>query len=598
MDQMKTRAQVDAQYKWKLEDMYANDGVWEQDFAASQDAIKSAAAARGTLSSASGLHTAMVAFEKAEYLTQKLYTYARMRRDEDNGCTTYQALVERAMSRAIKLSAETAFFTPELLTVGAERIQGFYAQEPQLEKYRRSIDQQLRMQAHTLSPKEESLLAQAGEMADAPDTIYSMLTDADFTFGTVKNEEGKDVELTQGRFISLLESRNRDVRKETYDAYYAQYKRYTNTIAATYAASVKKDVFFAKARGYASTREQSLFNSEIPEGVYDALIEAVHRHLPAMHKYLKLRKKMLGVEKLHYYDIYTSIVPEVKMGAEYPEAFKMVADALAPLGETYVGDMKNALTDGWVDVYENAGKTSGAYSWGMYGTHPYVLLNYEDTLDNLFTLAHELGHAMHTFYSDQNQSFVNSQYPLFLAEIASTTNEAIVLHGLKQTLTRKEQLMALCNYQLEQIRGTVYRQTLFAEFEREVHAMALRGEALTAEAMTNIYRELNLAYYDGVEMDDNICYEWMRIPHFYRSFYVYQYATGYSAAVAFSRKILSGDADARDSYLGFLSAGSSKPALDILRDAGVDMESPQPVEECLKTFEETLDQLIKLLEEE
>lgn len=598
MDQMKTRAQVDAQYKWKLEDMYADDGVWEQDFAAAEDAIKSAAASRGTLGSASGLHTAMVALEKAEYLTQKLFTYARMRRDEDNGCTTYQALVERAMSRLTKLSAEMAYFGPELLTVGAERIQGFYAQEPQLEKYRRSIDQQLRMQAYTLSPKEESLLAQAGEMADAPNTIYSMLTDADFTFGTVKNEEGKDVELTQGRYISLLESRDRDVRKETYDAYYAQYKRYTNTIASTYAASVKKDVFFAKARGYASTREQSMFNSEIPQGVYDALIEAVHRHLPAMHKYLKLRKKMLGVEKLHYYDIYTSIVPEVKMGAKYPQAFQMVADALAPLGDQYVSDMKHALTDGWVDVYENAGKTSGAYSWGMYGTHPYVLLNYEDTLDNLFTLAHELGHAMHTFYSDKNQSFVNSSYPLFLAEIASTTNEAIVLDGLKKTLTRKEQLMALCNYQLEQIRGTVYRQTLFAEFEREVHAMALRGEALTAEAITNIYRELNLAYYDGVEMDDNICYEWMRIPHFYRSFYVYQYATGYSAAVAFSRKILSGDVDARNRYLGFLSAGSSKPALDILRDAGVDMENPQPVEECLKTFEETLDQLIKLLEEE
>ena len=434
-------------------------------------------------------------------------------------------------------------------------------------------------------------------MASAPDTIYSMLTDADMKFGFVTGEDGEKVELTHGRFIPLLQSPDRAVRKEAYETYYAAYRGLTNAIAATYSASVKKDIFFAKARGYASSREESLFENEIPEGVYDALIEAVHRHLPAMHRYLALRKKALQLPELRFYDIYAPIVPDVQLGLPYEEACKLVLEGLAPLGETYIQDLRRAFTDGWIDVYENAGKTSGAYSWGVYGVHPYVLLNYEPTLDSLFTIAHELGHSMHTFYSDKNQAFLNSEYPLFLAEIASTTNEAILLSSLKEKFTRRDQRMALCNYQLEQIRGTVYRQTLFAEFEREVHAMAMRGEALTAEALTAVYRRLNEVYYKGAVVDDDIAIEWMRIPHFYRAFYVYQYATGYSAAVAFSRRVLSGDAHKRDQYLGFLASGSSKPPLETLRLAGVDMESPEPVEECLRSFEEALDEMERLMEE-
>ena len=387
------------------------------------------------------------------------------------------------------------------------------------------------------------------------------------------------------------------MRRDAYEAYYKKYHEFSNTIAATYAASVKKDAFFARTRGYSGAREMSLFENEIPESVYDALIEAVHRHLPAMHRYLALRKKALGVDKLHFYDIYVPIVPDVDMGVDYEAACKIVVENLKPLGEQYVEDLKHAFTDGWIDVYENQGKTSGAYSWGAYGMHPFVLLNYEKTLDNIFTLAHELGHSMHTFYSNKNQTFVNSEYPLFLAEIASTTNEAILLEGLKKTTARKEELMALCNYQLEQIRGTVYRQTLFAEFEREVHGLATRGEALTGEKLTQVYRELNERYYAGAEVDDDIAIEWMRIPHFYRAFYVYQYATGFSAAVAFSRRVLSGDEEKKQQYLGFLAAGGSQPPLETLRKAGVDMEDPETVEECLRTFEETLAQLEKLMEE-
>lgn len=597
MESMKKRAEMDARYQWKLEDIYASDAAWEQDLTTAKQCIAAVTACQGKLDSAQGLLAGMKAVEAATRIVTRLYTYARMRRDEDNGNAVYQALTDRAQALAVQLDAATAYVTPELLGIGKEKIEGYLAQEPALEPYRRMLEGQLRLEEHTLSPSEEKLLAEAGEMANAPDTIYSMLTDADFTFGTVKNAEGVDVELTNGRFTPLLESPDRRVRKDAYDAFYKRYHEFSNTIAATYAASVKKDGFFAKARGYASSREHSLFENEIPEKVYDALIEAVHRHLPAMHRYLALRKKALGVDTLHFYDIYVPIVPDVDMGVDYETACGIVLEGLKPLGEQYTQDLKRAFTDGWIDVYENQGKTSGAYSWGAYGTHPYVLLNYEKTLDNLFTLAHELGHSMHTFYSDKNQSFLNNQYPLFLAEIASTTNEAILLAQLKEKTADKAQLMALCNYQLEQMRGTVYRQTLFAEFEREVHGMARRGEALTREAVTAIYRRLNEEYYAGCQVDDDIAIEWMRIPHFYRAFYVYQYATGYSAAVAFSRRVLSGDEKKRDQYLGFLSAGCSQPPLDILRTAGVDMEDPATVEECLKTFEETLSQLEKLMEE-
>ena len=592
------RAELAQQDKWAIEDIYATDELWEADLEKARGYIPKIAAFAGHLGESAQMLLAYAQMEEEiEVLASDLANYAMRRADEDVRVAKYQAMTGRLMSSFVELNAAGSFATPELMAIPDETFEGFFTACPELERYRRELESVLRLEAHTLSPEEEKLLAEAGEMASAPDTIYSMLTDADFTFGEIEGEDGKPVTLTSGRFIPLLESKDRRVRRDAYEAYYKKYHEFSNTIAATYAASVKKDAFFARTRGYSGAREMSLFENEIPESVYDALIEAVHRHLPAMHRYLALRKKALGVDKLHFYDIYVPIVPDVDMGVDYEAACKIVVENLKPLGEQYVEDLKHAFTDGWIDVYENQGKTSGAYSWGAYGMHPFVLLNYEKTLDNIFTLAHELGHSMHTFYSNKNQTFVNSEYPLFLAEIASTTNEAILLEGLKKTTARKEELMALCNYQLEQIRGTVYRQTLFAEFEREVHGLATRGEALTGEKLTQVYRELNERYYAGAEVDDDIAIEWMRIPHFYRAFYVYQYATGFSAAVAFSRRVLSGDEEKKQQYLGFLAAGGSQPPLETLRKAGVDMEDPETVEECLRTFEETLAQLEKLMEE-
>ena len=589
----RVRSEMDPRWQWKLEDIYADNEKWEEDYAKAGRLIARVAECAGSMDTAEGLLTTCTRQEEASLVCIRLYSYARMRRDEDNGNTTYQALADRAQSLLVKLMSATAFFNPELIRVGHEKVEKFFAELPELERYRRELESVLRLEAHTLSPEEEKLLAEAGEMASAPDTIYSMLTDADFTFGEIEGEDGKPVTLTSGRFIPLLESKDRRVRRDAYEAYYKKYHEFSNTIAATYAASVKKDAFFARTRGYSGAREMSLFENEIPESVYDALIEAVHRHLPAMHRYLALRKKALGVDKLHFYDIYVPIVPDVDMGVDYEAACKIVVENLKPLGEQYVEDLKHAFTDGWIDVYENQGKTSGAYSWGAYGMHPFVLLNYEKTLDNIFTLAHELGHSMHTFYSNKNQTFVNSEYPLFLAEIASTTNEAILLEGLKKTTARKEELMALCNYQLEQIRGTVYRQTLFAEFEREVHGLATRGEALTGEKLTQVYRELNERYYAGAEVDDDIAIEWMRIPHFYRAFYVYQYATGFSSAVAIAEHILTtGDASG---YLKFLTTGGSDYPLEELKIAGVDLTKPDTVRSALRVFDETIDELAKIL---
>ena len=595
MEAQKTRAQMDARYTWKLEDIFPSDSAWEAEYAALAPCIAQAASFAGKLETA--LPSALPALAEAELRPTRLYAYARMRRDEDNGNTFYQGLADRAQALAVQLSTATAYFGPEILALGREKVEAVLHAHPELCRFRRLLEEQLRLEAHTLPAAQEKLLAAMGELAGAPDTVYSMLTDADLKFGCVTNEKGETVELTHGRFIPLQQCEDRAVREAAYRTYYAAYRAHTNTIAATYAASVKKDAFFARARSYGSAREQSLFENEIPESVYDALIEAVHRHLPAMHRYLALRKAALRLPELRFWDIYAPIVPEGDLGLPYEEAAKLVQEGLAPLGEAYIRDLSQAFTSGWIDVYENAGKTSGAYSWGVYGTHPYVLLNYQKTLDSLFTIAHELGHAMHSYYSDKNQSFLNSEYPLFLAEIASTTNEAILLQSLKRKWTDRERRMALCNYQLEQIRGTVYRQTLFAEFEREVHAMAARGEALTAESLTAVYRALNERYYKGAVVDDDIASEWMRIPHFYRAFYVYQYATGYSAAVAFSRRVLSGDAEKREKYLGFLAAGGSQPPLETLRRAGVDMESPEPVEECLRSFEEALDELETLMKE-
>lgn len=592
------RSQMDEKYLWKLEDMFENNEKWEESFAWASAKIAEASTFEGRLGSAQGLLCAMVFTEECSLALENLFTYARMRRDEDNGNGLYQGMTDRAMSLLIKYDTATAFFTPELLALGADKVMGFLQEEPKLETYRRFLSKQLRMAPHTLSPALEKLLAASGELADAPDTIYSMLTDADMRFPTIKDENGNDVEITHGRYVPLLESHNRQVRKDAFEGLYSSYKAFANTITASFSASVKKDLFYSQARNYPSTLEATLFPNAIPPSVYDALIEGVHRHLPAFHRYVSLRKKALGVDKLHFYDVYVQIVPELKLGMPYEQAKALVLDGLKPLGERYLADMSAAFTDRWIDVYENQGKTSGAYSWGTYSTHPYVLLNYNENLDSIFTLAHELGHAMHSFYSNKSNPYIHADYPLFLAEIASTTNEALLLDHMMNTLTEKGQLMALYNHELEQIKGTVFRQTMFAEFERCVHKMAQGGEALTKDALCKVYADLNRLYFgDDIEVDENIAMEWMRIPHFYRAFYVYQYATGYSAAVAFKQSLLHGGEDAKNKYLGFLQAGGSKDPLDILKDAGLDMTDPMVVEQCMQSFETALAKLEALMEE-
>ena len=595
----KTRQEADKRYLWKLEDIYESNEKWEADFADMQKALPSLAQLSGTLNSAAGLLNAIQKIEACQKVCTELFTYARMRRDEDNANQLYQAMADRAMSLMIKLDTLTAFFGPELMAVGSKKVRGFLDEQPALCEYRRFLEKELWLEKHTLSPEQEQLLAAAGELAGAPDTIYTMLADADMRFPVIKDEKGEDVQITHGTYIPLLESRDRRVRRDAYEGLYSTYKSFANTICASYAASVKGDQFYAQARKYPSALEASLYPNAIPVSVYDSLVEGVHKHLPALHKYVSLRKKALGVDEVHYYDLYTPIAPEAELGVPYEKAAQIVQAGLKPQGEKYLQDLAHAFTDGWVDVYENQGKTSGAYSWGVYGVHPYVLLNYNENLDSIYTLAHELGHSMHSFYSNRKQPYSCADYPLFLAEIASTTNEALLQAHLSSTLTDKKTQMALLNHELEQIRGTVFRQTMFAEFERKAHELAAAGESLTAERLNALYAELNTQYY-GPEMvmDDFIPYEWMRIPHFYRAFYVYQYATGYSAAVAFSRSLLSGGEEARRNYLSFLSAGDSKNPLDILRDAGLDMEKPEVVESCMQSFEEALDKLTKLMEEE
>ncbi|MDR2515724.1 MAG: oligoendopeptidase F [Christensenellaceae bacterium] len=602
MQELRSRAQADEAYTWRLEDLYESDALWEADFSRAEAEAAGLAALEGKLKGgAQGLLEILRALEGSSLLLEKLYAYARMRRDEDNANPLHQAQTDRATGLLVRHETASSFFGPALIKLGGERVRGYIAQEMALLPYARFLEKQLRMEMHTLSPEIENLLAASGEMADAPDTIYSMLTEADFVFPEITGEDGQKAPMSHGRYRLFLESRNREVRKAAYEAMHGQYKAFSNSIAAAFSASVKKDRFYAQARKFPTTLEATLFPNSIPATVYDSLIEAVRRHLPAFHRYVALRKRTLKLDELHFYDLYVQIVPPIELGLPYDEAARLVRQGLKPLGETYLADLEQAFQNRWIDVYENKGKTTGAYSWGTHSAHPYVLLNYNQTLDSVFTLAHELGHSMHSFYSNKAQPPMQADYPLFLAEIASTTNEALLLdHMKKQAEERGDRaaLLALVNHELEQIKGTVFRQTMFAEFETKAHALAQEGQALTKELLCEIYKTLNEEYFgEAISLDEFIPYEWMRIPHFYRAFYVYQYATGYSAAVAFSRSILAHEDGAAEKYLGFLSAGGSKDPLDVLSDAGLDMRSPAAVESCMQAFEQALDRLEALLKE-
>ncbi|UFJ60515.1 oligoendopeptidase F [Anoxybacillus sediminis] len=590
------RSEIPAEYKWRLEDIYKSDADWENDVRKVKEMAEQIAAKKGTLSQGGQQLLDVLKLQDELLMTlDQVYVYARMRRDEDNTNSTYQALTDRATALSTQVYGAISYIQPEILAIPTEQLEAWINQVPGLDHYRILLDEITRFKPHTLSAEEEAILANVSEIASAPSKIYGMLNNADIKFPMITDENGEEVELTKGRYVQFMECKDRRVRKEAFEALYATYDKHRNTIAASLTSAVKADVFYARTRKYPSALYAALFADNVDISVYDNLIATIREHLPLMHRYIALRKKMLGVDELHMYDLYVPIVPEVEMKIPYQQAVETIKEALRPLGEDYGRVLAEGFAGGWIDVYENQGKTSGAYSWGAYTTHPYVLMNYQDNVNNMFTLAHEMGHALHSYYSNQTQPYTYADYKIFVAEVASTLNEALLMHHLLQTTTDKKQRMYLINYYLEQFRTTVFRQTMFAEFEKTVHAKAEQDEPLTADSLSEIYRELNVAYH-GPEMvvDSQIDLEWARVPHFYRNFYVYKYATGFSAATSLAKQILEEGQPAVERYLQFLKSGSSDYPLNLLKKAGVDMTSPQPIREALSVFAEMLTEMEQL----
>lgn len=582
---------------WALEDIFPSDEAWQEALEAAKGFVPRIQALEGHLGdSAQTLLESLELGDEMSVAFDALINYAYRRGDEDTRVAKYQDMAAQLSALLVAVNTAGAYEDNELLAIPEETLEQFYTQEPKLALYRRNLDRVRRRRAHILSPAEEALLAGAGEFAECPDNIYSMLNDADMTFPDATDSQGERHPVTHGSFVPLLYSQDRALRKSAFEALYTVYGQFKNTCAATLAAQVKQLLFFSKARKYPSNLAAALDSTEVPESVYHNLIAAVRANLPKLHRYTSLRKKLLGVEELHFYDLYTPIVSDVDMKVPFEEAKETVLRALAPLGEDYLAMLREGFDHRWIDVYENTGKRSGAYSAGA-RVHPYVLLNYHDTLNDVFTLAHEMGHALHSYLSNKNQPVAYSNYVIFVAEVASTCNEALLMEYLLKETTDRRERAYLINHFLEQFRATLYRQTMFAEFELKINEMAQRGEGLTADALCALYRQLNVDYFGpDIVIDDQIALEWARIPHFYYDFYVYQYATGYAAAIALSRRILrEGEPAVRD-YLGFLSGGCSADPITLLKGAGVDMASPQPVNQALELFDQLISEMEELLE--
>ena len=586
------RSQQDPANCWALEDLYATPADWERDLAELKDLTGKLAGFSGVFTTSADQLLALLQLDDTlSVLLDKLANYAQRRSDEDTRIGANQELVSRITAAWVDLSAAAAFITPELLELPDETLEDYYRQCPALEVYRWHIYNIRRQKAHTLSKAEERLLAAAGEMANAPDTIYSMLADADLTFPDVRDDAGAAHPLTQGTYVSYLESTDRTLRKNAFTAMYQVYGGVQNTCAAVLAAQVKQLQYFAASRRYASPLEAALDGTHVPVSVYENLIQTVHENLDKMHRYVRLRKQKLGVDELHMYDLYAPLAQGPAQRIEFNQAKQTVAQALAPLGEAYGKILQEGFRNRWIDVYENPGKRSGAYSAGA-RVHPYVLLNYTGTLDSQFTLAHEMGHAIHSYLSNRTQPVVYADYVIFVAEVASTCNEALLMEHLLSRTTDKQQRAYLLNHFLEQFKGTLYRQTMFAEFELLLGKLNQAGQALTAERLCQEYLALNRQYFgDGIVIDPAIALEWARIPHFYYNYYVFQYATGYAAAIALSRRILREGKPAVDDYLRFLSGGCSQDPIDLLKIAGVDMSSPAPVQQALDLFGQLLDEM-------
>ncbi|MBP3304759.1 MAG: oligoendopeptidase F [Oscillospiraceae bacterium] len=591
------RSEIAAEDKWATEDMYPSDEAWEAELATIAADQEKAAAFAGTLGSgAAQLYAYLRGMEQVNIKVELLANYCMRKSDEDTRDAKYQGMVGKFMSVVVALSAACSFETPEIMAISDETLDAFYAAEPGLERYRRYLTNLRRRREHILSPAEEKLLAAAGEMANAPDTIYGAFADADITFPDAVDSKGNKHPLSQGTFVACEESPDRELRKSAYENLYHTFGSYKNTAAAILNAQGKQLKFFADARKYPSTLDAALDQTEVPTSVYLNLIEAVHQNLDKMHRYVRLRKKLLGVDELHFYDVYAPLLADVDRKIPFAEAKQTVYDAMAPLGEDYRRILKEGFDNRWIDVYQNEGKRSGAYSAGA-SVHPYVLLNYTGTLDSQFTLAHEMGHALHSYHSNKHQNPIDADYVIFVAEVASTCNEALLMEHLLAKTTDKRERAYLINHFLEQFKGTLYRQTMFAEFELNIGRMIGEGKTLTAEALSAEYKRLNEMYF-GPDMvvDDEIAVEWARIPHFYYNYYVFQYATGYSAAIALSRRILKEGESAVKDYIEFLSGGCSKSPIDLLKGAGVDMTSPEPVNQALQLFGELLDEMEALTE--
>lgn len=586
-----TRQEQKIEDTWRMEDLYETEEAFSRDGELLEEQIREFEALRDTLNQGpEQLLRALKLYEEMNQVFEKLYVYANQRYHEDTANGKYQQMSGEMQIMATRLSQAAAWLEPEILALPLEKLEEYLT--GQLKAYRRFLEQITRQRAHVLDAEQEALMARISELGQAPSNIFSMFNNADIRFPEIAGEDGKARELTLGTYISCQESKDRTLRKNSFEALYSVYGQFQNTLAATYYANAKQADFFAKERRYGSALEAALDGSAIPVSVYHSLVRTIHDRLPAMHRYVKLRKRLLGLDELHMYDVYAPIVDRPEKTYSFEEAKEIVKRGLAPLGEDYQALLQEGFDHRWIDIYENQGKRTGAYSWGAYGTHPYVLLNYHGSLNDVFTLAHEMGHALHSWHSDHAQSYLDAGYKIFVAEVASTCNEALLIHDLLARTDDEAQRRYLINYLLEQFKGTMFRQTMFAEFEMLSHQVVERGGALTAETLNGLYLNLNKNYFgEDMVSDPQIALEWARIPHFYTPFYVYQYATGFAAAIAISSKILAGEPGIVEKYKKFLSGGCSMDPIDLLKLCGVDMSSPEPVNAALDVFEEYLTEM-------
>lgn len=591
------RDEVPEHLTWDLTTIFPTDEAWEEEYAQLQEDIPTIKQYQNTLADHSEQLLAVLRLQdKLSERIGKLYVYSRMRYDQDTTNSFYQGLNQKAESILTLASSEMSFIVPEILQIDEGLIRQFLDENEDLRLYEKTLDEIIRQRKHILSEKEEMLLSEASEAMQTASNTFGMLNNADLKFPHIKDENGNEVELTHGRYIRFMESKDRNVRKAAFDAMYDTFGSFKNTFAATLSGQVKKDNFYAKIRNYSTARQAALDRNNIPETVYDQLVSAINEKLPLLHRYTRLRKELLEVDELHMYDLYTPLVQEVDMKVSYEEAQAYVLNSLQPLGEDYIQIVEEAFEKRWIDVVENRGKRSGAYSSGTYGTNPFILMNWQDNVNNLYTLTHELGHSVHSYYTRKHQPFRYGNYSIFVAEVASTCNEALLSDYLLKHLEDDREKLYILNHFLEGFRGTVFRQTMFAEFEHDIHIREQNGEPLTADSLTNIYYDLNKKYFgDDLVVDQAIGLEWARIPHFYYNYYVYQYATGYSAATSLANQILTEGEPAVERYKDYLKAGSSDYPIEVLKRAGVDMTEKSSIIEALDVFEQRLDEFERLL---